>query len=102
MKKGPNGKDYEYEYVYYYYDEDDEGKASSVSSSHEVPNKTTASPKRGSSSSNRSKYTSVDKSTTVEPVSNEVIPNRNRGRQLAEADEISEERLPANTRFPPR
>ncbi|XP_066584452.1 mucin-2-like isoform X2 [Prorops nasuta] len=82
VKKGPNGKDYEYE--------------------------TTVSPPRRSSSStgnsNRSKYTSVERSSTVEPVSNEVIPNRNRGRQLAEpeTETIPEERLPTNTRFPPR
>ncbi|GAB1866991.1 Mucin-5AC [Camponotus japonicus] len=72
VKKGPNGKDYEYEYVYYYYDEEDENKA--------------------------------ERSSTVEPSNNEVIPNKNgnRGRQLLETEDVSEERLPANTRFPPR
>lgn len=109
VKKGPNGKDYEYEYVYYYYDEDDEGKASSATNTQDTSSRTTQSPRRGGNSGsggatnvNRSKYTNVERSTTAEPVSNEVIPNRNRGRQLAEADEISEERLPTNTRFPPR
>ncbi|XP_060830416.1 mucin-5AC-like isoform X3 [Bombus pascuorum] len=78
VKKGPNGKDYEYE--------------------------TTSSPRRGGSSANRSKYSNVERSSTVEPASNEVIPNRNnnRGRQLVDAEDISEERLPTNTRFPPR
>lgn len=102
VKKGPNGKDYEYEYVYYYYDEDDEGKASSASNAQDTASRTTPPPRRGATNVNRSKYTNVERSTTAEPVSNEVIPNRNRGRQLAEADEISEERLPTNTRFPPR
>ncbi|CAK9827120.1 hypothetical protein ANTRET_LOCUS4854 [Anthophora retusa] len=79
VKKGPNGKDYEYE--------------------------TTSAPRRGGSSTNRNKYSSVERSSTVEPASNEVIPNRNgnnRGRQLIEAEDVSEERLPTNTRFPPR
>ncbi|XP_071873576.1 uncharacterized protein isoform X2 [Bombus fervidus] len=78
VKKGPNGKDYEYE--------------------------TTSAPRRGGSSANRSKYSNVERSSTVEPASNEVIPNRNnnRGRQLVDAEDVSEERLPTNTRFPPR
>lgn len=106
VKKGPNGKDYEYEYVYYYYDEEDENKAgsadSAVTNSYDVPSRTTSAPKRGS---NRNKYNTVERSSTVEPASNEVIPNRNgnnRGRQLVEAEDVSEERLPTNTRFPPR
>ncbi|XP_017761230.1 PREDICTED: flocculation protein FLO11-like [Eufriesea mexicana] len=109
VKKGPNGKDYEYEYVYYYYDEEDENKASTadsaVTNSYDVPSRTTSAPRRGGSSSNRNKYSSVERSSTVEPASNEVIPNRNgnnRGRQLVEAEDVSEERLPTNTRFPPR
>ncbi|XP_026673655.1 mucin-5AC-like isoform X2 [Ceratina calcarata] len=108
VKKGPNGKDYEYEYVYYYYDEEDENKAgsadSAVTNAYDVPSRSTTAPRRGSSSTNRNKYASVERSSTVEPVSNEVIPNRNgntRGRQLIEED-VSEERLPTNTRFPPR
>ncbi|XP_012286148.1 mucin-5AC, partial [Orussus abietinus] len=104
VKKGPNGKDYEYEYVYYYYDEEEDSKSDgTVSNPHDGQIRTTAPPKRGSPSS-RNKYNSIERSTTVEPVSNEVIPNRNgnRGRQLAEAEDISEERLPTNTRFPPR
>lgn len=39
------------------------------------------------------------------PEANEVLPSRgskSRGRQLGEDDKINEERLPANTRFPPR
>ncbi|XP_070524759.1 mucin-5AC isoform X1 [Cardiocondyla obscurior] len=107
VKKGPNGKDYEYEYVYYYYDEDEDkaGTAGSpVTNSYDIPSRTTPAPRRQSGSiSNRSKYTTVERST-VEPSNNEVIPNRNgnRGRQLVETDDISEERLPTNTRFPPR
>lgn len=109
MKKGPNGKDYEYEYVYYYYDEEDENKAgtagSAVTNSYDTLSRTTSAPRRGGIVSNRSKYNTVERSSTVEPSNNEVIPNRNgnRGRQLAETEEVvSEERLPANTRFPPR
>ncbi|KOX74571.1 hypothetical protein WN51_00526, partial [Melipona quadrifasciata] len=107
VKKGPNGKDYEYEYVYYYYDEEDENKAgtadSAVTNSYDVPSRTTPAPRRGGSSPNRNKYANVERSSTVEPASNEVIPNRNgnRGRQLVETEDVSEERLPTNTRFPP-
>ncbi|XP_026829599.1 mucin-5AC-like [Ooceraea biroi] len=107
VKKGPNGKDYEYEYLYYYYDEEDEGKPSSagsaVTNSYDIPSRTTAVPRRAGTASNRSKYSTVERST-VEPSNNEVIPNRNgnRGRQLVETEDVSEERLPANTRFPPR
>lgn len=39
------------------------------------------------------------------PEANEVLPSRGsktRGRQLGEDEKISEDRLPANTRFPPR
>lgn len=108
MKKGPNGKDYEYEYVYYYYDEEDENKAgtagSPVTNSYDIPSRTTAAPRRAGNAGNRSKYSTVERSSTVEPSNNEVIPNRsgNRGRQLVETEDVSEERLPANTRFPPR
>ncbi|XP_015116894.1 mucin-5AC [Diachasma alloeum] len=105
IKKGPNGKDYEYEYVYYYYDEEEEGKAGAASSNQEgIRTTPSSSPSsRRSGSSGRSKYSSVDRSTTAEPVSNEVLPNRvgNRGRNL-ENEEVNEERLPTNTRFPPR
>ncbi|XP_012217572.1 mucin-2 [Linepithema humile] len=108
VKKGPNGKDYEYEYVYYYYDEEDENKAntagSAVTNSYDIPSRTTSVPRRGSNTSNRSKYNPVERSSTMESSNNEVIPNRsgNRGRQLVETEDVSEERLPANTRFPPR
>lgn len=108
MKKGPNGKDYEYEYVYYYYDEEDENKAgtvgSAVTNSYDIPSRTTSAPRRTGTVNNRSKYSTVERSSTVEPSNNEVIPNRNgnRGRQLVETEDVSEERLPTNTRFPPR
>lgn len=108
MKKGPNGKDYEYEYVYYYYDEEDENKAgtagSPVTNSYDIASRTTSAPRRAGTVNNRSKYSTVERSSTVEPSNNEVIPNRNgnRGRQLVETEDVSEERLPTNTRFPPR
>lgn len=108
MKKGPNGKDYEYEYVYYYYDEEDENKASTagsaVTNSYDIPSKTISVPRRGSNTNNRREYNAMEKSSTIESNNNEVIPNRsgNRGRQLVETEVVSEERLPANTRFPPR
>ncbi|XP_024872047.1 mucin-5AC-like isoform X1 [Temnothorax curvispinosus] len=108
VKKGPNGKDYEYEYVYYYYDEEDENKAgtagSAVTNSYDIPSRTTSAPRRANTPNNRSKYSTVERSSTVEPSNNEVIPNRNgnRGRQLVETEDVSEERLPTNTRFPPR
>ncbi|XP_074109228.1 uncharacterized protein LOC141533998 isoform X2 [Cotesia typhae] len=102
IKKGPNGKDYEYEYVYYYYDEEDESKVSASNNKQEGI-RTAPPSRRGSSSNNRSKYSSVERTSTAEPVGNEIIPkNGNRGRNLAESEEISEERLPTNTRFPPR
>lgn len=93
IKKGPNGQEYEYEYVYYYYDEDEDSKDSKEKphNSHDGParEKTTA---RG------------DKAKSQTADANEIIPSNrsrggSRGRQL---DEDSEERLPANTRFPPR
>ncbi|OXU21555.1 hypothetical protein TSAR_013837 [Trichomalopsis sarcophagae] len=114
VKKGPNGKDYEYEYVYYYYDEEDESKVGAgvtASNSQEAPTRTSApnNPRRGVNS-NRNKYSTLDRAittTTVEPVINEVIPsgNGNRARQLEVAvghEEVFDERLPTNTRFPPR
>ncbi|XP_011494752.1 PREDICTED: mucin-17 isoform X2 [Ceratosolen solmsi marchali] len=111
VKKGPNGKDYEYEYVYYYYDEEDEGKGgATASNSQEAPTRTSAPtsnsgtpPRR--SNPNRNKYSTLDRTTTIEPVINEVIPSGNgsRARQLDNINvDISEERLPTNTRFPPR
>lgn len=86
IKKGPNGQEYEYEYVYYYYDDDVDDKKSQqkVSNSHDGP-------ARGKS--------------TPEPTANEIVPARSthaRGRQLDVEDPVGEERLPANTRFPPR
>ncbi|XP_008554362.3 mucin-5AC isoform X1 [Microplitis demolitor] len=102
IKKGPNGKDYEYEYVYYYYDEEDESKVSASNNKQEGI-RTAPPSRRGSNNGNRSKYSSVERTSTVEPVGNEIIPkNGNRGRNLGESEEISEERLPTNTRFPPR
>ncbi|XP_030761371.1 flocculation protein FLO11 isoform X2 [Sitophilus oryzae] len=89
IKKGPNGQEYEYEYVYYYYDEDDE--KDKITNAHDGPAKNTIS----RSDKNREKPT---------PEANEVVPSRGkaRGRQLGEDEPVQEERLPANTRFPPR
>lgn len=87
IKKGPNGQEYEYEYVYYYYDDDVDGDKKSqqkTSNSHDGP---------------------VRGKSTPEPTANEVVPARTthaRGRQLDVEDPVGEERLPANTRFPPR
>lgn len=91
--------------MYYYYDEEDEGKAGSQANAHDAPAKTTPAPtSRRGTQTGRNKYSSIERSTTAEPATNEVIPSRAnaRNRQVAEADEVSEERLPANTRFPPR
>lgn len=99
IKKGPNGQEYEYEYVYYYYDDDENPKAAKENvntNAHDGPA--------------RNQVTSADKTkssekSTPEPASNEVVPvrgARGRGRQLEGDDQIGEERLPANTRFPPR
>lgn len=94
IKKGPNGQEYEYEYVYYYYDDDDDDKSTKEKTfnSHDGPAR------------EKSDTTKSDKSKTQAPDANEVIPSNrgrgnSRGRQL---DEEDDERLPANTRFPPR
>lgn len=89
--------------MYYYYDEEDEGKASSTSNNYEGT-RTTPAPRRGAPSSNRNKYSAVERPTTREPVNNEVIPrgHSNRSRQIVDNESVSEERLPTNTRFPPR
>lgn len=104
MKKGPNGIDYEYEYVYYYYDDDEkDGKKTTVPTTEKAAEKDAARPTGG-----KNRYTSVDRSSsTVKsiPESNEipVISSRGKGRQVIPVvEEVVEERLPANTRFPPR
>lgn len=86
IKKGPNGQEYEYEYVYYYYDDDEDEKKpqQKVTNSHDGP---------------------VRGKSTPEPTANEVVPSRTshaKGRQLDTEDPVGDERLPANTRFPPR
>ncbi|KAJ8917504.1 hypothetical protein NQ315_005553 [Exocentrus adspersus] len=91
IKKGPNGQEYEYEYVYYYYDDDEEPKDKKVTNSHDGPA--------------RNQITRSEKSREKTPEANEVVPSRGsktRGRQLSEEETVSEERLPVNTRFPPR
>ena len=95
IKKAPNGQEYEYEYVYYYYDDDEDDKK--VTNGHDGPARNQIS--KGSSK-NRG---SVER-TSATPEANEVVPSsrgKTRGRQLGE-EEVGEDRLPANTRFPPR
>ncbi|KAH0816417.1 hypothetical protein GEV33_006374 [Tenebrio molitor] len=94
IKKAPNGQEYEYEYVYYYYDDDDDQK---VTNSHDGP-------ARNQISKSSTKGRGNVERTSAAPEANEVVPSskgRTRGRQLGE-EEVGEERLPANTRFPPR
>lgn len=94
IKKAPNGQEYEYEYVYYYYDDDEED--AKVTNSHDGPARSPAK----AASKNRE----VIERTSATPEANEILPvskNRNKGRQLGE-EVVNEERLPANTRFPPR
>ncbi|KAF7265158.1 hypothetical protein GWI33_021399 [Rhynchophorus ferrugineus] len=87
IKKGPDGQEYEYVYYYYYYDDDEDN----VTNAHDGPAKNTIS----RNDKSRGKPT---------PEANEVVPSRGktRSRQLGEEDPVQEERLPANTRFPPR
>lgn len=120
-KKGANGIDYEYEYIYYYYDDDEKAnggggvgkKGTSVSDTAAAT---------VTQSANKSRYTNLDRSGTTTttaatvPSTNE-LPSasdpspQSRGRTTAvtsaTADDASafagnEERLPINTRFPPR
>lgn len=98
MKKGPNGVDYEYEYVYYYYDDDEkDGKKTTTAASEE---------KETVHTGGKNRYTSVDRSSSTAkplPERNEIPSSRGKGRQVIPVvEEIVEERLPANTRFPPR
>lgn len=102
IKKGPNGQEYEYEYVYYYYDDDAEGGKKAVSNSHDGPAKNQITQPAGKDAEKPRQATPAP-----EPAANEVVPaprgaGRNRGRQLDVEDTVGEERLPANTRFPPR
>lgn len=98
IKKGPNGQEYEYEYVYYYYDDEEDDKKKKdekVTNAHDGPAKEET-PKGGKTGK-----------TEAELGINEIVPasrnpQRSRGRQLSLEEEVGEERLPANTRFPPR
>lgn len=131
MKKGPNGVDYEYEYVYYYYDDDEkDAKKTTVPtvsavalSSAAVPTTTTSTTTTSSSTTERAldkdivrptagknRYSSVErnanathKPTVAAGEANEIPSSRGKGRQVIPVvEEVIEERLPANTRFPPR
>lgn len=92
IKKGPNGQDYEYEYVYYYYDEDekDSKKSETTVQQQEL--------QRG-----KNRYSTIERSTTLVPEQND-IASRGKARSAASVaiEAIDEERLPLNTRFPPR
>ncbi len=108
IKKGPNGVDYEYEYVYYYYD-DDEKDAKKKSSTDDAKRPTSSSTtEQPSRSNNKSRYTTVDRSgnsggTSTVAEQNEVVSRGGKQRQsIPVVEEVSEERLPLNTRFPPR
>lgn len=108
MKKGSNGIDYEYEYVYYYYDDD----------SDDVPKKDTdekvivpVSDDKPNVNQNSGKNRYDKSTTTAVPVPdgdrNELPAARGKGRQSIPVtednnEEPAEERLPVNTRFPPR
>ncbi|XP_044742341.1 flocculation protein FLO11 [Chrysoperla carnea] len=123
IKKGPNGQDYEYEYVYYYYDEDEPSpgkelsktKEEKITNAHDGPARNSIAPSTSRGNSNKNRYQTIDRSNSnspnlnAEPASNEVVPttsksqSKSRGRQVpSDEDVISEERLPPNTRFPPR
>lgn len=101
--------DYEYEYVYYYYDDDDEKtkKLSSTSSTADdktITNSNVGSGGSDSSTGGKNRYDRTN--TTTKPNSferNELQSTRGKGRQsIPVVEETSEERLPVNTRFPPR
>lgn len=98
IKEAPNGQEYEYEYVYYYYDDDaedkDDKKGGKSTTSHD-------SSARNEINTNRGRH--AEKAKPV-PEANEVVPTRgrNRDRQLTPEEAVDEERLPVNTRFPPR
>lgn len=105
-KKGPNGEDYEleYEYVYVYDDDEAEPKPAAKKESKVI---TTTTEK---SHSPRGRYTTVDRqqqppttvATSVAPDVNSVAV-RGKGRaSIPVNEETNEERLPLNTRFPPR
>lgn len=53
----------------------------------------------------RNQISRGEKTRKEKTEANEVLPSRGsktRGRQLGEDEKVNEERLPANTRFPPR
>lgn len=87
IKKGPNGQDYEYEYVYYYYDDDENNDKKSLKADDDFPD-------------SKTRYTTIDR-TSATAGQNSV---GSQGRALTTDNEESEdpERLPVNTRFPPR
>lgn len=106
MKKGSNGIDYEYEYVYYYYDDDTDDVAKK-DSDEKIIAPITDDKSNVNQNNGRNRY---DKSTTTAVPNgdrNDLAVARSKGRQSIpvteeNSEETSEERLPVNTRFPPR
>lgn len=108
-KKGANGVDYEYEYIYYYYDDDE--KAASGGAGGD--GKKVAAAAATTQPTNKSRYTNLDRSggtSTTTTVAAPLEPKTaGRGRAAAPISAgddgpsaVAEERLPINTRFPPR
>ncbi|GAB0100297.1 hypothetical protein DMENIID0001_167730 [Sergentomyia squamirostris] len=82
VKTAPNGVDYEYEYVYYYYDEDEDNNKTSASA---VPSR-----------DNKNHYEIAD---VTAKVPEDESANEGRASKISSGED---ERLPKNTRFPPR
>lgn len=109
VKKGPNGVDYEYEYVYYYYDDDEKDTKKTTVAPSSSTTTERAQEKDVVRPTGKNRYTSLDRNggTTSKPATaadpNEIPSSRGKGRQVIPVvEEVVEERLPANTRFPPR
>lgn len=98
--------DYEYEYVYYYYDDDEvDNKFSKIPTTQPMESES----KQVSDRSNivgKSRYDDdINNSSTPKLNSdqNGISISRGKGRQsIPVVEDVAEERLPANTRFPPR
>lgn len=96
VKTGPNGVDYEYEYVYYYYDDEDSDKTKAKASGQESDTK--SGDTRG-----KNRYMTADRSAQEDSArSPSRKPMSRSDDETSAAAAGSEERLPQNTRFPPR
>lgn len=107
IKKGPNGQDYEYEYVYYYYDDDEsktEGDDDVIIGSRK--GSSTTSTTQAPSSGGKSRYSSIERSSSTSAPEKNEIQSRGKARSQAlpapVVEEVVEERLPQVTRFPQR